>query len=348
MMGANTAMRIAGTASAGKASAEAPAGEDGGFPAALTAAVSGHHASPGKGTAAAGATSGDAGRDVRAEASDPALAAALAALFPGALPASDSQASGGDEGAQVLAFDAMGRPRAGLAGSPADETLDAQLDDALDAHLATPGDEPAAEMADDLLQNLARELAMARESAAPLRAGTELRAPGIAEPLPASVSTHAATQLAGIHATTATAVAADQVLRHPVSSPRWAEELGSRLVQMSTRGQNEGSLTLAPEHLGPLEVRISMNQGTANVWFGAHHADTRAALADALPRLREMLADAGLSLGHAGVSHEAPGRNPEQDLPLQQRLDAEAAATPVQSVSQGVRRAVSGLLDLYA
>lgn len=137
-------------------------------------------------------------------------------------------------------------------------------------------------------------------------------------------------------------------LRQLVGSPRWADELGSRLVMMSVRGQHEGSLSLAPEHLGPLEVRISMQQGSTHVWFGAQHADTRAALAEALPRLREMFAEAGLSLGQAGVSHEAP---------RQQDSAAAIASTPARpgepvdapaAAPAAARPLTSTLLDLYA
>jgi flagellar hook-length control protein FliK len=111
-----------------------------------------------------------------------------------------------------------------------------------------------------------------------------------------------------------------EAVRTAVGSPRWANELGSRLVMMTMRGQQEGSLSLTPEHLGPLEVRISVSQDSTSIWFGAQHADTRAALTDALPRLREMLAASGLSLGHAGVSHEMPGR--QKWLPQHRWRDA--------------------------
>src|SRR5690606_20688457 len=98
---------------------------------------------------------------------------------------------------------------------------------------------------------------------------------------------------------------------------------------------------------GPLEVRISMNQNTAHIWFGAQHADTRAVLAETLPRLREMFAEAGLSLGHAGVSQEAPGQDAGRTLPLQRRLD-EQLATQATTAPTEVSRPLSGLLDLYA
>lgn len=159
----------------------------------------------------------------------------------------------------------------------------------------------------------------------------------------------------GLYASTREVVAssAGQVSTRPevvhatVGSPRWANELGSRLAMMTVRGQQEGSLTLTPEHLGPLEVRISVNADTTtNVWFGAQHADTRAALADALPRLREMFAASGLALGQAGVSQDMPGREPSRSEPTGSRLAAEPEAPQTAPVARS--RVTSGLLDTWA
>jgi flagellar hook-length control protein FliK len=141
---------------------------------------------------------------------------------------------------------------------------------------------------------------------------------------------------------------APQVLHSPVGTPRWADELGSRITLMSLRGQHEGSLNLTPEHLGPLEVRISVNQDTANVWFGSQHADTRAALADALPRLRELLADAGMTLGQANVSQQAPRQGARENAPARgtgPSLDASGVET---TVAPAARRVALGLVDTYA
>jgi flagellar hook-length control protein FliK len=137
-------------------------------------------------------------------------------------------------------------------------------------------------------------------------------------------------------------------LREPVGTARWADELGNRLVLMSVRGQQQGSLTLMPEHLGPVEVQISMNRDTANVWFGAAHADTRAALAEAMPRLRELLASSGLSLGQSGVSEQAPregfgtpGSHPGAGSTA---LDTDSAAV----AAPAWRLWRPGLIDTYA
>lgn len=130
----------------------------------------------------------------------------------------------------------------------------------------------------------------------------------------------------------------------PVGTPAWAEEIGSRLTLMTEKGQHTASLRMSPEHLGPLEVRISMQDDRASVWFGAAHADTRAAIEQALPRLREMFAAQGMSLTDAGVFREPP----RQQMPTfasnaKSNTDG-ANAEPVSAAAQ----VKIGLLDAYA
>ena len=136
-------------------------------------------------------------------------------------------------------------------------------------------------------------------------------------------------------------------LQHGVGTARWAEELGTRLTLMASQGQLSGSLTLSPEHLGPLHVQIDIKNDVASVWFGSQHADTRAALNDALPRLREMFGASGLVLGDTGVS---------RDTPRQEAHAAEARRVATQrddsvlgsSEPRVVHIAHAGILDTYA
>jgi flagellar hook-length control protein FliK len=147
----------------------------------------------------------------------------------------------------------------------------------------------------------------------------------------------------------ATEAPAGQTLHATVGTPRWADELGSRMVLMSLRGQHEGSLSLTPEHLGPLEVRVSVNQGTANVWFGSQHADTRAALTEALPRLRELFGGAGLMLGHAGVSQEAPRQSPRDSEAARLAGSRAGGSEETNAVTPAISRRIAlGLVDTYA
>lgn len=135
-------------------------------------------------------------------------------------------------------------------------------------------------------------------------------------------------------------------LKSPPGSDAWSDELGAQLSWMTHRGLESGSLRLSPEHLGPVEVQISVQNGDASVWFGAHHPDTRAALEQALPRLREMFATQGLTLTDSGVSRESPRNHARTPAP---HGVAAVSATDSSdgSASSSVRVAL-GLVDTYA
>lgn len=131
-------------------------------------------------------------------------------------------------------------------------------------------------------------------------------------------------------------------LRSTVGSAAWTDEIGTHLTWMTQKGLETGSLRVSPEHLGPVEVQISVQNGGASVWFGAHHPDTRTALEQALPRLREMFASQGMTLTDSGVSRESP-RNQSRTA------SAPIAAISAQTGSEPVAVRVSlGLVDTYA
>ena len=75
---------------------------------------------------------------------------------------------------------------------------------------------------------------------------------------------------------------------------------------MSREGLGEARLRLNPAHLGPVEVRLSIQHDQASIQFAAHHGQVREAIETALPRLREMLAQEGIQLQNASVSDQQP------------------------------------------
>jgi len=130
----------------------------------------------------------------------------------------------------------------------------------------------------------------------------------------------------------------------PVGSAAWADEIGTRVVMMTESGNHTASLKLSPEHLGPLEINITVRDEKASVWFGAAHADTRAAIETALPRLREMFESQGLSLADAGVFREPPR---EQPVAKNNTTSAEQGETGEEGATVSARTRV-GLVDAYA
>lgn len=88
-----------------------------------------------------------------------------------------------------------------------------------------------------------------------------------------------------------------------VGSADWDKALGQKVVWMVQGAQTSATMTLNPPDLGPMQITLNVNnnnQATAN--FVAHHPEVRHALENAMPRLREMLGDAGIQLGQSNVS----------------------------------------------
>lgn len=187
------------------------------------------------------------------------------------------------------------------------------------------------------------------------RAALDLLAAGSADkPLDDTGSTNsnanpAATALVDNSQAARTPTSADPAgsrpLHNPVGTAAWADELGTRLTILAERGQHSASLRLSPEHLGPLEVRISVRDDQASVWFGAAHSDTRAAIEQALPRLRELFASQGLSLADAGVFREPP----REQTKLPQAFGSQAGGEPGEGAQVvSIRSIRLGLVDAYA
>jgi len=134
-----------------------------------------------------------------------------------------------------------------------------------------------------------------------------------------------------------------------------ADELGARLRWMVDQGGGEATLRIAPEGLGPVEIRLKLDGERLDLGFSAAHGDTRQALHDALPRLREMLAQQGLQLGHADVGQrqDAPARDGEarhsgESSGGEPALGDAALMVPTTVPKLLLGSGARGLLDLYA
>ena len=88
----------------------------------------------------------------------------------------------------------------------------------------------------------------------------------------------------------------------------WAEEIGNRVMWMLGRAESRAELILTPPLLGKVEVSIHLNGDQSTAQFLASSQSAREALEQAMPRLRELLAQAGISLGEASVNTSAEGR----------------------------------------
>jgi flagellar hook-length control protein FliK len=175
---------------------------------------------------------------------------------------------------------------------------------------------------------------------------------GTTAPADSVAVSNVATQASGTQlATDAQAVdsATRHQLRSAVGSHQWATELGNKLTMMATKDTQSATLHMSPADLGPVQVRIDMNQNQASVWFTAEHADTRSALEQSLPRLREMFASQGMSLTDAGVFNGQPRQQANYSSPEQGSSSALRFAGDEASETISSARGISlSLLDAYA
>jgi flagellar hook-length control protein FliK len=107
------------------------------------------------------------------------------------------------------------------------------------------------------------------------------------------------------NALAAVSTPAQAALSETVGSPAWSHELGQAALRMATNDLQNASLRLNPEHLGPLDVQMRIDNGVAHMQFAAMHADTRHALESSRATLDQMFSDQGLKLGDWSVGNSS-------------------------------------------
>jgi len=91
----------------------------------------------------------------------------------------------------------------------------------------------------------------------------------------------------------------------PLGRAGWADAMSERVTWLIGQRMQSADIHLNPPQLGPVEVRISIQNDQASLFFSSSHALVREAIQAALPRLGEMLAQSGLTLGQTSVGAES-------------------------------------------
>lgn len=137
----------------------------------------------------------------------------------------------------------------------------------------------------------------------------------------------------------------------PLTSPEWRAELGDRIAWMVGRHAQVAELVLNPPSLGTIEVRLQMNLAgnEAGAQFFSNNPAVRDALESAFPRLKELLADAGIALGNTTVSQQSfsGGQNQGGQQDAAASAQAFMLFPGAESMTSAGARSLSGLVDLY-
>jgi flagellar hook-length control protein FliK len=144
--------------------------------------------------------------------------------------------------------------------------------------------------------------------------GNDDKAAALAAAPQANANTQATLLAATAPIAVATVMPTQVTINTPVSHENWGEEFNEKITWLSNQKEQTAELHLNPPQLGPMDVVIKVSGDQATALFTSPHAAVREAVEQALPRLREMMAESGIMLGNATVSDQAPrGRQGDGD-----------------------------------
>ncbi len=130
------------------------------------------------------------------------------------------------------------------------------------------------------------------------------------QPNPSPIVTSAFTGSAGPIARSA--AGSGLALTTPLGSEVWGQEFSQHLLTMAHRGDKQVDLHLHPRELGSLTVSLNLDDQGVRAQFLTANAAVRSAVEQAIPQLRETLAQQGIALGETSVGQQ------QQQTPQQQ------------------------------
>jgi flagellar hook-length control protein FliK len=270
------------------------------------------------------------------------VAGADAGLASEAVGLASGTASAAGTGDAAATGDAAGETRAepGAAEASSPKATGKDRPDPLHRR---PGHEPAIEGAAERRPDLEARLAQIGASAhpSPANAAASFALPHVAAP---SGTTHAAASPAPPVFT-----AVPTPVGHPGFADRFAGEIGT----LALRGIEQAEIVLNPRELGPVRIELSLNGEAARIAFSAAQPETRHAIEQTLPVLKDLLANHGLMLSDTSVSDGRAGQGTAGGSAFgRPPAPPAASAGPGGTTSPGtiVPRSVGlrGLVDLYA
>ncbi len=171
-------------------------------------------------------------------------------------------------------------------------------------------------------------------------------------PNPATITAPAtATASNTLSAAKAESFAGDSIAAK-VGTTAWDRALGQKVVWMVGSAIQSAELTLNPPDLGPLQVVLNVSNDQASASFSSAQPEVREALESAMPRLRQMLSDAGVQLSGFSVGAENQQRQHQQPAPSGRSvsnfaLNNDTETSAITSAAPAQRQENLGLVDTF-
>ena len=139
---------------------------------------------------------------------------------------------------------------------------------------------------------------------------TSIAPPASETPLSSLPQAHALS-LPPLHSGASAAAPPVVVIAQPVGDPAWAGVAASRMAQIVFAQHERAEIRVHPAELGPIQIRVDLDGDQASITIVSAIPQTRDALEQSLPQLRELLAQGGITLGQAFVHDGSAGDHPD-------------------------------------
>jgi flagellar hook-length control protein FliK len=127
----------------------------------------------------------------------------------------------------------------------------------------------------------------------------------------------------------------------------WNQAIGQRVLWMVGNGQQSATLNLNPPELGPLQIVINVHNDKADTTFLSDRQEVRQALQDGMDNLREMMKEAGISLGQTNINDRS-----QQKQEFAQKMSSSNNGETLQTTDEmpvaAQPRVAMGLVDTFA
>jgi flagellar hook-length control protein FliK len=133
----------------------------------------------------------------------------------------------------------------------------------------------------------------------------------------------------------------------PVGQPQWSQAVGEKVLWLAAQNVSSAEINLHPKDLGPMQVRVSVNQEQTSISFTSHHPMVREVLDQNLNRLRDMCSEQGLNLVNVDVSDKSFSRQQGEGKENQGSSGA-SASNDEESVTAITTIVPQRLVDHYA
>ncbi len=135
-----------------------------------------------------------------------------------------------------------------------------------------------------------------------------------------------------------------------LNQPQWNQQVGDRINWMISQGLRQAEIRLNPPELGMLEVRVQMQGDQASIQFNTAHTEVKDVLDNALPRLREMLAENGLELTDVNVSQHGQQQTKQGEESESKQVSGEPSSEVENTTDTQEIQSISGngVIDFYA